>query len=222
MTNNPAGPTPPGWYPDPAGTQSQRWWDGSTWTDNVKQNSVPQGTAPYSVVGYADPKAPEGTSPYNKWIWLNLALQFAVYIPLLLFPWGSYFGSMLQSSSSDSVSSDPMAAYAVMFSPEYLALIGFNYLCVGLTIVFGWLDYRALRAAGVPRPFHWAWGFFILAGAGVLVYLIGRSVVVRRRTGSGIAPIWIYVVSQVVGLVAFTAIFIGEILTVMSNYSYGP
>jgi hypothetical protein len=222
MTNLPAGPTPPGWYPDPAGTQAERWWDGSTWTDNVKVNSTPQGATPYSVVGYADPKAPEGTSPYNKWIWLNLILQIVACIPVLLFPWDSYFTSMLQSSSTGSLSSDPMAGYAVLLSPEYLAITGFSYLCVGLTIFFGWLDYRALKAAGVPKPFHWAWGFFILAGAGFLVYVIGRSVVVRRRTGSGLAPIWIYVASQVLITIAFVVIFVGVIANMMSNYSYGP
>jgi hypothetical protein len=48
------------------------------------------------------------------------------------------------------------------------------------------LDWRALNRAGVPRPFHWAWGFFMILGAPV--YMIGRSIVVRRRTGSGLAP----------------------------------
>jgi hypothetical protein len=27
---------PAGWYPDPAGTPSQRWWDGVGWTDLVR------------------------------------------------------------------------------------------------------------------------------------------------------------------------------------------
>jgi SNF2 family DNA or RNA helicase len=30
---------PPGWYPDPAGRQSFRWWDGTSWTAHVSSSS---------------------------------------------------------------------------------------------------------------------------------------------------------------------------------------
>ena len=34
MTNSPPQPaTPAGWYPDPSGTGQQRYFDGTTWTD---------------------------------------------------------------------------------------------------------------------------------------------------------------------------------------------
>lgn len=35
-----APPAPPGWYPDPAGSGEQRYWDGSRWAD---QTPPPQG-----------------------------------------------------------------------------------------------------------------------------------------------------------------------------------
>lgn len=34
-------PTPPGWYPDPNDAGSQRYWDGSTWTDHRSPDSQP-------------------------------------------------------------------------------------------------------------------------------------------------------------------------------------
>ncbi|MGY1718019.1 phospholipid scramblase-related protein [Blastococcus sp. SYSU DS0552] len=30
-------PPPPGWYPDPAGGQGTRWWDGQGWSEHVQQ-----------------------------------------------------------------------------------------------------------------------------------------------------------------------------------------
>lgn len=33
--------TPAGWYPDPAGSGGQRWWNGSTWGDQVQPAPQP-------------------------------------------------------------------------------------------------------------------------------------------------------------------------------------
>jgi hypothetical protein len=35
-----SGPIPAGWYPDPAGGDGKRWWDGSAWTHNVQAPEV--------------------------------------------------------------------------------------------------------------------------------------------------------------------------------------
>ncbi|HAQ9640229.1 TPA: hypothetical protein IYE67_003168, partial [Enterococcus faecium] len=51
-----------------------------------------------------------------------------------------------------------------------------------------------LRDRGVDRPFPWAWALL-----GPLVYLIGRSVVVRRRVGGSAAPLWLYLGLTVLG-----------------------
>lgn len=60
--------------------------------------------------------------------------------------------------------------------------------------MLSWLDRRELRARGVERPFHWAWSIL-----SVLVYLIGRSVVVRRRVGGSAAPLWLFLGLGVLG-----------------------
>lgn len=52
--------TPPGWYPDPGQTNdapaTERWWDGRTWTDQVR----PVGSA----AAWGPPAYPAGAGPY--------------------------------------------------------------------------------------------------------------------------------------------------------------
>ncbi|MFE7035894.1 DUF2510 domain-containing protein [Streptomyces sp. NPDC057621] len=52
--------TPPGWYPDPGqtsdGPATQRWWDGSTWTDQTRPAE--------SAAAWGPPAYPPGT-PYG-------------------------------------------------------------------------------------------------------------------------------------------------------------
>jgi Protein of unknown function (DUF2510) len=39
--------TPPaGWYPDPGGSESWRWWDGDTWTESLRPYQPPAPVAP--------------------------------------------------------------------------------------------------------------------------------------------------------------------------------
>lgn len=40
--HEPAPPTPAGWYPDPAGGDGLRWWDGRGWTADTHQVAPPQ------------------------------------------------------------------------------------------------------------------------------------------------------------------------------------
>ena len=40
----------PGWYPDPGGSQGQRWWDGQAWTQTVQ---LPTAPTPPPVIEYA-------------------------------------------------------------------------------------------------------------------------------------------------------------------------
>lgn len=80
------------------------------------------------------------------------------------------------------------AQFAIFLSPAYIALTVGGWVLVALTIFFSYRDWRALQAAGVPKPLHWAWSFFSLGG--YPVYAIARSVVTKRRTGHGSAVMW--------------------------------
>ncbi|MGC4982913.1 DUF2510 domain-containing protein [Streptomyces sp. DT193] len=55
--------TPPGWYPDPGQTNdapaTERWWDGRTWTDQVR----PVGSA----AAWGPPAHPAGAGPYPEY-----------------------------------------------------------------------------------------------------------------------------------------------------------
>ena len=62
MSSSP-GPLPPmGWYPDPAGSGEERYWDGSAWTANLRPVSPPPMTAP-TFPDAARPAVPAGPGP---------------------------------------------------------------------------------------------------------------------------------------------------------------
>jgi hypothetical protein len=64
-------------------------------------------------------------------------------------------------------------------------------------ILLAYADHRALQAAGYQRPFHWGWSF-LSSG----VYVVGRSIIVNRRIGRGLTPIWVWAAVAVLALTA--------------------
>ncbi|MDN3497279.1 DUF2510 domain-containing protein [Planococcus sp. APC 4015] len=187
--------TPAGWYPDPSTPGVQRYWDGQAWSAGVAGHR-----SPYEL------KAPAGTDPNTVWIWLVVLLPLAPMLFALFIPWGSLF-------EFDPYATDPSAAMqaslAPYTSPVFILSNVVSYAVYGLCIFFAYRDHRELLARGVPRPFHWAWAFLNP------VYSIGRSVVVKRRTGRGLGPLWVaiatmvlsVVVAIVISVVAFAAVF---------------
>lgn len=179
-----------GWYPDPAGSGRSRWWDGAQWTENFE--------TPYSLAP-AQLTAPAGTPAYNGWIWAIVALLFLQNLTSLVLFIPGYFEDAAAGSSSG------------RFAVVDLVTTVISWIVYGVSVALAYFDWRTLRDSGVPQPFHWAFAFILP------VYLIGRGIVTRRRTGRGIATLWITVVYLALGLAAFVATFSAAIQYVLNN-----
>jgi hypothetical protein len=202
VTDNTTGSSAPaGWYPVSDGSSQLRWWDGTRWTDSVLGVGAPRPQAPAPI-----PRAPEGTNPNTVWGWLvpvSLVVDLVMLVPLSF-----YFNDILSSGFAS-----PDAVIRATFGPSYFAILGLGLLQLALVVVFAALDWRGLKANGVPRPFHWAFAFL----SGGVVYIIGRSVVLRRRTGGGLGPLWLYIALYVVILIATLILTLDFVITLSSQ-----
>ena len=53
-----------GWYPDPAGSGGQRWWNGSTWGEQVQPAAQPAVTGQPWGSGQVGQSGPGGAQPW--------------------------------------------------------------------------------------------------------------------------------------------------------------
>lgn len=220
MSNDPTAPSAqpaPGWYPDPSGEPLQRWWDGSGWTAQTYN--------PAGVLAQAAPsRVAEGTPVYTPWIWLIVGLQLIGLISLFL----TDYESLIRLSVEDSVAqaqdptASPFSGLGDIFTPADIVQSVIGFLSYLIVVLFAFLDWRTLKQRGFDRPFHWAWAFVPWS----LVYVIGRSVIVKRRAGSGLAPIWWYVaivvMTIVVSLVLVGAAFSTVLPEIMPSITTAP
>jgi hypothetical protein len=239
--SNTDGQVPAGWYADPNNAMQLRWWDGLQWTEHYAPNPRPpvappvpqapqptpaaQPAQPYvNTTTYAQATAPErqrlaaDTPIYNAWIWLIVVLPF---LSILILPfWNPLSGLSIVQTQDGQYRA--LAQPGFFVSPFYFIIIGVSFLASVLVVVFAYLDYRDLLRKGVERPFHWAWSFFAFLSSGFLVYVIGRSVIVRKvAPGKGLAPVWVaialYALSIVIGIIWASAIF-SSLAGLMHNY----
>jgi len=191
---------PAGWYPDPSGGQGTRWWDGQQWTQHVSDPAL-------QVYASNEPRRVDPSTPlYTPWIWLIVLLPLVSLVGLLFWDMDAYMRSSMSST-------DPFAQYT---DPGYVLLQASSWLLYALSVLFAFLDRRVLLQRGFDRPFHWAWTFL-----GSTVYIIGRSVIVRRRSGKGLLPIWVtigvVVISLIVGI-AKVASAVSAMMAVMPSF----
>jgi hypothetical protein len=193
--STPNSSAPAGWYPDPHDPGRGRYWSGFAWTDLYHTPGQP---FPAGAV----PKAPPGTDGNTPWIWLIVLMPVVPMLMQLFVPWGSIY-------DIDVAARDPRIGMSGMFdfylSPILWISTVLSYAVYGLSVFFAYRDVKELTARNVPRPFHWAFAFL-----GGIVYAIGRSIVVGRRTGKGYAPIWVEA-----GVVLLSFVVSGVILAMM-------
>jgi len=195
-----AAAVPPGWYDDGTGSGQQRWWSGVEWTEHVA-----------SPVMIARPLLPADRPVYSVWIWL------IVLLPLLstgsFFLWQPNFDYLSDPGILDHPARLQAEQFASMFTPGYFAILFGGWILYGLSAVFAWRDAVWLRAQGVVRPFAWPWVFLSSA-----VYVIGRSVIVRRVAAPrGLAPIWVLIGVVVLGFAVGTIWTISLMSGVLSH-----
>jgi len=202
-----AAAVPPGWYDDGTGSGQQRWWSGVEWTEHVATPTV-----------IVRPLLPADRPVYSVWIWL------IVLLPLLslgsFFLWQPNF-DYLSSPGSLATPGYESRYLSSMFTPGYFVILGLSFVSYGLTALFAWRDSIWLRAQGVVRPFSWPWVF--IPSYGGLVYVIGRSVIVRRVAAPrGLAPIWVLIAVVVLGFVVaivWTLSLMSGMLSHLPDYS---
>lgn len=200
----------PGWYADPPGSTMMRWWDGTRWTEQTHDTAVQPYTSqayaqPYAM-GQAPPAVPAGTPVYNAFIWLLALTPVASLVSLFVIDIESYVAASMDTTN-------PLAQFS---DPGYLMSSALGFLLYGVTVVLAFFDWRKLKSDGFASPFHWAFAFIPYP----LVYIIGRSVVARRRAGRGLAPIWVHVGAIVIATI-ISVVWIVEFFAVMFDMMPG-
>lgn len=185
-------------------------------------SNQPSSTQPYPAQSYtgqpytAQPygmtmtqgRVPEDTPTANWLIWAYTLL------PLLsvctLFAW-DLEGFMRASLA------DPQAGESILLDPGYLLLNLGSWVVAAGMITLAVLDWRWLGQQGYPRRFHWAWA--ILSN---LVYVIGRSVVVKRQAGRGLAPMWATLAVSVLSMIVVIVWFVQLMNVLMAMVPLAP
>jgi hypothetical protein len=145
----------------------------------------------------ARPLLQPGVSTSTPWIWAVVLLPVIGLI-------GMWFIDPMAVLPADPMDVSPAAQFAVFTDPAIIVNSLLGFVTGALSIVAAFLDYRQLRAIGVVRPFHWAWSFAVLFVSS-LVYVIGRTVIVRSVSGGrGMAPLWAAIALTVIGAISTT------------------
>ncbi|WP_165063273.1 hypothetical protein [Marisediminicola senii] len=167
--------------------------------------------APYRNVQVGPRPLPEGTPVYTPWIWAITLSPLLTLLALLFWDVESYMSQVMGASTA------PTVTPGYLFDPGYLLLQGVGVVVWLAGALFAYLDGKELKRRELDRPFHWAWAFL-----GGLVYVIGRSVIVRRRSGRGIAPMWVGIALAVASFVIATWVSLAALSSAFESATFGP
>ncbi len=120
------------------------------------------------------PLAPEARTT-TVWVWLIVTVPWVLSSTIFLFDIGAVLDALWVGDGSTALAHIGLHGGII---------VGSSLLMIALALVFAHRDARHLRSIGLVRPFPW--GFAAVAG---LVYLIGRTVVLRSVTRAPLAPL---------------------------------
>ncbi|RIJ52004.1 DUF2510 domain-containing protein [Clavibacter lycopersici] len=178
----------------------------------------PYSQQPYAQAGYAQqqytpatppPQVPATTSPYTWAIWVLAALPVVSIVLALNIDYRGALDMSARGPRPDALVAQALSSLVQIF-------------VWGGSVALAYVDWRDLTRRGIVRPFHWAWAFIPVVGG---VYLIGRSIIVRRRIegapANALSPIWLWVGLNVI--VAFISIvkFVEAFTSTMQMYGPG-
>jgi len=159
------------------------------------------------------PMLPSGVPTHARWGWINAYAVVAVALLSIVQLWVMsegmlrYIRAFIIATARTAPGSSHSSTMTEMFSammPMTLTLTLIGLLSWGLyalCVVAAYRDYQDLGRLGYPRRFHWAWSFFgLVTPFGLLVYPVGRAVVVHPQSGEGWAPMWLAIAATTVSL----------------------
>ncbi|MFK4790893.1 hypothetical protein [Microbacterium sp. ZW T5_56] len=197
--------TPQGYPGTPQGYPTAQSYPGAPQV-HAAQPIQPWPAAPSATAG----PALAGNTP---WAWLIGALAFVQILAYLVVDWQAVIelNLALVAVSFGGISPAAMSTYVGAVVPSLVLAAVIALLCYAASVVFAFLDQRALARMGVTKPFPWGWNFL----AQPLVYMIGRTVVLSRNGRRGMAPLWLAIAGTVASWV------ISTVVTFSSFYNMG-
>lgn len=148
---------PPGWYPDPGGAPSYRWWDGREWTFHTHPAVVPVPPGGGSLVGLA-------WTGIGVWMACNLV---ALGYPLVeAGPIHGAFAAFFNGVDYATTMGTPLPSLSDYYQvPAFYYLVQVGSLA-GTILLAVWQNRAAHRARGLGYPAQHspvlgAWGWFI-------------------------------------------------------------